>query len=123
MSKNLISPTQASFDLVDPQLTEFFSCSNLSGTDFKRKDLQTKLFWPPLISLKLLIRPGTQLSFTDYWLTFALLCLLDPVLSVRRKSKSPLPWCSKPLVSNRMLCLSGLHPWPSSLHPICRQPC
>jgi len=51
-----------------PQLTKFFSCRNLSETAFKRKGLQTKLFWASLISLKLLIQSGTQLSFTNFWL-------------------------------------------------------
>jgi len=44
----------------------FENASNLFGTASKRKDLQIELFWLPLISLKLLIRFGTQLSSTNY---------------------------------------------------------
>jgi len=65
-SKYLISPTQATFDLVGLPLIKFFCCPKLFGTAFKRKDFQIKLFWPPLIFLKLLIRSGTRLSFINY---------------------------------------------------------
>jgi len=65
-SKNLISPTQAGFDLAGFQLIKFFSCPNLFGTASKRKELQIELFWPPLISLMLLIWSGTHLSSTNY---------------------------------------------------------
>jgi len=37
-------------------------------TTFKTKGLHIELFWPPLISPKLLTRSGTQFSFTNFWL-------------------------------------------------------
>jgi len=111
-SKNLISPTQPASNLVGSQLFKFFCCPNLFETASKKKELQTELFWPPLIFLKLLIRSGTSLSSTN-----SPLCSLDQVFSVRQKSKGPLSWCSKSLVSNQTRCPSGLRPWLSLLHP------
>jgi len=67
-SKNLIFSTQASFRPGRSTINQVLLCPSLTGMTSKRKDLQAKLFWPLLIFLKLLIRSGTQLSFTNYWL-------------------------------------------------------
>jgi len=103
-SKNLISPTQAGFRPVRSTNDQVFLLSQSFWDDFQTKRPPDRtvlatidfskafdLVWHAALIHKLL-------AFRSY----ALLCLLDPILSVRQKGKGPLPWRSKPLVSNQM---------------------
>jgi len=64
--KNLISPTQAGFRSGRSTIDQVLLLSQCIWDGFQRKDLQTELFLPPLIFLRLLIWSGTLLSFTNY---------------------------------------------------------
>jgi len=82
MRSDLVSLPGSAFDLVGPRLSRFFSCIGLFGSASGRGDLQAELLWPPLISLGLLFRFSTHLSFTDYrfWV-FRLALFSEPGLS------------------------------------------
>jgi len=122
MRSDLVSPARAGL-LLGPRLSRFFSCVGLFESASGRGNLQAKLFWPPLIFLRLLFRSGTCLSFKDYWFWVIHLALsTGPGLFCRTGERGYSFVMLGPLVSGRTWCPSGLRPWPGSLHPVWRRP-